>query len=354
MQAAPVSQPDLRYFWADFIRNTSILLVILEHVSGMALQRGDRIPFYDWLVGDVFNVIARACVPLLFMISGALLLPKQENISEFYRKRFQRVVFPFLFWSVLYLLWNRSGYSNYSLFNAIKTIILNILIERAEYHLWFMYELFGVYLLTPLFRKVVDNQRETVLWNFVAIWFIFGPFLRMLHFYVPYDIIFDLGYLTGYIGYFVLGYLLARIPIKKWMIWVSAIVYTASAIFTGYMTAYYFLNRPAMTEFYQYLLGVNIVFLSISAYILLKAMGESAFSKSRPHLKNLMAAFTSASFGIYLVHVFVLNFLRVQRLSPLDGPAILMIPVTTLLTLAISWIIIFVLQKIPYLRALVA
>ncbi|MBI5936020.1 MAG: acyltransferase family protein [Chloroflexi bacterium] len=354
MQDTPVSQSDSRHLWADFVRNIGILLVILGHVSGMVLQRDDHIPFLDWLAGDLFNVIARACVPLLFMVSGALLLPKQESVGDFYRKRFRRVIFPFLFWSVLYLLWNRAGFEGYTFFNALKTIIVTIVVAPAEYHLWFMYELFGMYMLTPLFRKAVDGQRETVLWYFVAIWFIFGPLKRLFQTYVPYDIIFDLGYLTGYIGYFVLGYLLVRIPLKKWMVWTAAVVYIASALFTAGITAYNFIYNPGKTEFYQNLLGVNIVFLSVSAYILLRAAGEAIFSTPRPRLGKIAVALTSASFGMYLVHVFVLNFLRVKNLGPLDGPTILMIPFTTLLVFAISWIIIFFLQKIPYVRALVA
>lgn len=320
----------------------------------MVLQRGDRIPFFDWLVGDLFNVIARACVPLLFMVSGALLLPRQESLRDFYRKRFQRVIFPFLFWSVLYLLWNRAGFQNYTFANAVKTIIITILITPAEYHLWFMYELFGVYMLTPLIRKAVDGKYETILWYFMAIWFIFGPLKRLFQTFVPYDIIFDLGYLTGYIGYFVLGYLLARIAIKKWMVWASAFVYLVSALFTGGITAYYFIYRPGMTEFYQYLLGINILFLSASAYILLKAAGEKIFSVPRPRLAKWAVSLTSASFGMYLVHVFVLNFLRVNSLGPLDGSPWVMIPLTTILVFIISWVLIAILQKIPILRSLVA
>lgn len=354
MQAVTSTQPDSRHLWADFVRNIGILLVILGHVSGMVLQRGDRIPFFDWLVGDLFNVIARACVPLLFMVSGALLLPRQESLRDFYRKRFQRVIFPFLFWSVLYLLWNRAGFQNYTFFNAVKTIVITILITPAEYHLWFMYELFGVYMLTPLIRKAVDGKYETILWYFMAIWFIFGPLKRLFQTFVPYDIIFDLGYLTGYIGYFVLGYLLARIAIKKWMVWASAFVYLVSALFTGGITAYYFIYRPGMTEFYQYLLGINILFLSASAYILLKAAGEKIFSVPRPRLAKWAVSLTSASFGMYLVHVFVLNFLRVNSLGPLDGSPWVMIPLTTILVFIISWVLIAILQKIPILRSLVA
>ncbi len=160
MQLEASSQSSSRYLWADFVRNIGILLVILGHVSGMVVQRMDKIPMNDWMAGNIYNVIARACVPLLFMVSGALLLPRQESIRDFYSKRFQRVIFPFLFWSILYLLWKSAGYQNYTLINALKTIGISILIAPAEYHLWFMYELFGVYMLTPLFRKAVDTNRE--------------------------------------------------------------------------------------------------------------------------------------------------------------------------------------------------
>lgn len=354
MQAEIPNQSASRHLWADFVRNIGILLVILGHVSGAVVQHMDRIPFPDWMAGNVYNVIARICVPLLFMVSGALLLPRQESIGDFYRKRFQRVIFPFIFWSALYMLYNRAGFQNYTVFNALKTMLITLLIAPAEYHLWFMYELFGVYMLTPLIRKAVDNNRETILWYFVAIWFIFGPLKRLFQTYVPYDIIFDLGYLTGYIGYFVLGYLLVRISIKKWMLWASAVVYLVSAVFTGYMTMYYFQTRPNMTEFYQYLLGINIVFLSVSAYILLKAAGDAIFSVPRPRLAKFAVGLTSASFGMYLVHVFVLNYLKTNLLSPLDSPTVFTIPLVTILVFAVSWVIIAILQKIPILRSLVA
>ncbi|MEW5939263.1 MAG: acyltransferase family protein, partial [Chloroflexota bacterium] len=94
-----------RLMWADFIRGVGVFLVILGHVSGIGVQRYLPANADDWMAGNVYNVIARACVPLLFMVSGALLLPRQESLKDFYRKRFNKVIYPFLFWSVLYLLW---------------------------------------------------------------------------------------------------------------------------------------------------------------------------------------------------------------------------------------------------------
>jgi surface polysaccharide O-acyltransferase-like enzyme len=356
MQAETPNQSTSRYLWADFVRNIGILLVILGHVSAMVVLRWENLPFADWMAGNIYNVIARSCVPLLFMVSGALLLPRQESIRDFYRKRFQKVILPFLFWSVLYLVFKGNGFPGISLPVIVKGIVMTILSRPAEYHLWFMYELFGIYLLTPIFRVLVASAREEHLWYFMGIWFVFGPLQRLLEFLFNFQFIFDLGYLTGYIGYFMLGYLLMRIPLKKWMIWTAAVVYLAAAVFTAYSTLYYTQIAGKLVDYYQYLLGINIVFLSVSAFILLKAAGDAIFGGAvpRPRLARLAVRLTSASFGIYLIHVFVLNFLRQHSLGPLNGPSIYMVPVTTILVFIISWIIIAILQKIPILRSLVA
>jgi surface polysaccharide O-acyltransferase-like enzyme len=355
MQSETTNSSSSRYLWADFVRNIGILLVILGHVSGVVVQRFQDFSIENWNAANVYNIIARSCVPLLFMVSGALLLPRQESIRDFYSKRFKKVIFPFLFWSVLYLLVKEGWYASYTPLNALKVIVITLFSKPAEYHLWFMYELFAAYLFTPILRKLVDNGSETILWYFAAIWFIFGPLTRLVEFFVPVESIFQLGYVTGYIGYFILGYLLVRFPIRKWMVWTSAAVYLVMAVLTGWLTWYGSVYAGKLVDYFQYLLGMNIVFLAVAAYMLLRAAGEKIFSTPRPRLAKFAVGLTSASFGMYLIHVFILNYLRVTfKISPLDGPSIYMIPITTVITFLISWIIIFILQKIPYVRSLVA
>jgi surface polysaccharide O-acyltransferase-like enzyme len=354
MQPETTNNPASRYLWADFVRNIGILLVILGHVSATVVQRWKDVTPADWMAGNVYNVIARSCVPLLFMVSGALLLPRQESIRDFYSKRFKKVIIPFLFWSVLYLLIKENWYSGTSLVNAIKAIILTIVTKPAEYHLWFMYELFAVYLLTPILRVLVNKAGDEILWYFIAIWFIFGPFMRLVQYFAVVNFIFDLGYLTGYIGYFLLGYMLVRIPLKKPLVWTAFFVYLASAVFTGWITWYASDYAGKLVDYFQFLLGVNIVLLAVSAYILLKAAGEAIFSTPHPRLAKWAVGLTSASYGMYLVHVLVMNYLRGVKISPLAGPAIYMVPLTTVAVFIISWVIIAILQKIPFIRSLVA
>ncbi len=371
MQSEPTKSSTSHFLWADWIRGIGILLVILGHVSGVVVQRWQDVSPANWMAGNIYNVIARSCVPLLFMVSGALLLPRQESIKDFYLKRFQRVLFPFLFWSVVYVLL-RESFSNYTFIGAVKAITKIIITRPAEYHLWFMYELFGIYLLTPVLRVFVNNAREEHLWYFTAIWFLFGPIQRVLEFQFQFEMIFDLGYLTGYIGYFFLGYLLTRVRITKPVLWIAALVYVGAGIFTGYVTYYYSVQADKLVDYYQYLLGLNIVLMAISLYIMLKAWGEKIFSEPRPRLEKWATRLTTASFGMYLIHVFFLTNLvsgefhktivrifeqanlPLASLSPLDGPAIYMIPLTTIVVFVVSWIVIAILLKIPVIRSLVA
>lgn len=368
MQSESTGRPSAHYEWADLIRGMGIVLVILGHVSGIPNQRFGEVSLSAWDVSNIYNIIARSCVPLLFMISGALLIPRQESLWDFYRKRFQRVLFPFLFWSVLYILWKYGCFTftggimpwggkaclgDYTFLNAVKAVVMWIVTRPAEYHMWFMYELFAIYLFTPILRELVKVSGDKYLWYLAGIWFVFGPFLRFVEFQFGYDLIFDMGYLTGYVGYFILGYLLTRIRITKPITIVAVLVYVSVAIYTVSITRFFTVGEGKLVDYFQYLLGWNIVFLAVSLFILLKAWGDHIFRIPRPQLAKFSGQLTAASFGIYLIHVFVINWMEAVHISPLNTPAILWIPLSTLAVFFVSWIIIAILMKIPYLNALV-
>lgn len=70
------------------------------------------------------------------MPGGYLLLGKRESIATFYRKRFQKVLLPFLVWSVGYLAWEKA-YRDYTFPNALKAIVDEIITTPASIHMWF-------------------------------------------------------------------------------------------------------------------------------------------------------------------------------------------------------------------------
>ena len=362
----PPSSPalgDRFHLWVDFIRDVSILLVILGHVSAVPMIH-TRVTSPDWMVGNVYNVIARACVPMIFMISGALLLPKQESILDFYRKRFQRVFIPFVFWSVLYLLIAKSIPFD-SVPSAFLSIVRDLVTRPAEYHLWFMYDLFWIYLATPILRVFVASAKREHLWYFMALWFIFVPLRSALEYRAGFEFIAGPSFPVGFLGYFVLGYILASTTVTTRQVWGAVVVYLFAAVYTILSTQTASLLAKGMDGYHQTLTNWNIVALSISGFVLLKTLGEWIGSRGDSKLRNGIHRLAPFTFGIYLIHVFVLRFLNRPFLltfngfiklpprfsfSPLMEPTVVVIPALTLTVFLISWLVIFLLRKIPCLR----
>ncbi|MDP3442600.1 MAG: acyltransferase family protein, partial [Ignavibacteria bacterium] len=121
----------------DILRLLSIFGVIIMHTTsmyGIDIQILDFESFFRYILSFSF----KWSVPIFFMISGALLLSKDENAQDFYSKRFKKVLFPTLFWSAIYLsihyIWH--GFSVFSLIAAL-------LKANPFYHLWFMFAIIG-------------------------------------------------------------------------------------------------------------------------------------------------------------------------------------------------------------------
>lgn len=90
--------------WMNNLRALATFSVIVLHVTFPILYNYGTININDWQVGNFFDSLVRFCVPVFLMLTGALLLGKPIEIASFFKKRFVRVLFPFLFWSSIYSL----------------------------------------------------------------------------------------------------------------------------------------------------------------------------------------------------------------------------------------------------------
>ncbi|MBQ6100208.1 MAG: acyltransferase family protein [Methanobrevibacter sp.] len=83
-----------RIFYYDFLRAFAIIAVILCHVDGRyeftTASLKLAIPF-------LLNDIGLMGVPLFLMLTGALLLGRKQSLGDFFKKRFSRIVYPYVF-----------------------------------------------------------------------------------------------------------------------------------------------------------------------------------------------------------------------------------------------------------------
>jgi hypothetical protein len=104
------------------------------------------------------------------------------------------------------------------------------------------------------------------------------------------------------------------------------------------------LNSKFSELFYNYL-SPNIILLSIGIFLLFKNMKFNNF-----HINKFLGIISKYSYGIYLIHVFVLFFLNKIGLNGIFINPLIGIPFVTLICFFISFGIIYFLNKIKFLK----
>ena len=89
----------------ELVRMISFILVIAIHVSNYFCRAYGKIPQGEYLFSLVIDTVARLSVPCFFMISGALLLGRDEPIKK-HIHRVVRFVIALIVWSAVYYFWN--------------------------------------------------------------------------------------------------------------------------------------------------------------------------------------------------------------------------------------------------------
>lgn len=136
----------------DLVRVIACLLVMVQHSSEFyyigdqgALVLDSSVYSIRWL-----NSLSRTCIPLFVMLSGYFLLPMKGGTGAFFKKRFSRIIGPFLFWCVVfafYFIFYR-GDTMADFLTNVAHIPVNFGTEVG--HLWYIYMLIGLYLLIPV------------------------------------------------------------------------------------------------------------------------------------------------------------------------------------------------------------
>lgn len=196
-----------REYYLDLARCTAILLVIGLHVIAPHITTPAYYGTRMWLAWVVSNEAFRAGVPLFFMISGYLMLsaPAAGTAFDFYKKRLPRLLLPLVCWNVVYTCWNASLEGRPP---ALRELLDNLINNGSAYHMWFIYTLLGIYLLTPFLQRIVRGSSRGELLVLLAIVMFPGALRTIINTFLPVSVYLFEPLMEGYVGYFLLGYLL--------------------------------------------------------------------------------------------------------------------------------------------------
>jgi surface polysaccharide O-acyltransferase-like enzyme len=341
--------------WIDFVRILASFLVVLLHSSASLLDKYNEHLWASWWVGNIYDSIARICVPLFFMLSGYLLLGREEPIQVFFRKRLGKVFIPFIVWSLIFVFWNI--YMEKTI-PASASAFYSILFRPAYYHLWFFYAIIGLYLFMPILRVFVQKAEPSLLYYFVLLWMLavailplFAKFLKLNHGY-------DLNMISGFVGYLVLGHLVGRAPRSAKLLVASIFLAISSATVTALGTYYVTRhNENVLDQFFYGYLSLNVIVNSASIFYILKFFFEKVDGANTSSYLAAVRIVSAASLGIYLVHTMFLYLLRTGGLgfvlSSQQGNPLYIVPLVAFTAYTLSFLVIFLLQKIPLIKKVV-
>jgi len=332
--------------WISNLRLIALYAVIILHCSSPLLGDYEKVSAVDWWSADLLNALTRFAVPAFVMITGALLLGKEYEIGSFLKKRLSRVVVPFIFWSLVYVWY--SWYNEEITFNGDTWTnicqVLHLLKTGASYHLWYVYMLIGLYFLIPVIGKFVRNASETEIIYFLVVWF--GVILITQPYLYRYNPSVDMHYFVGFVGYLVLGHYLAfkDFKIKYLRVWMMVLfLFSITLIAIGSRLIVSPSKYPG-TMFYEPV-SPAVLMLAVSVFMIVKL----TVPKVSPTIIRIRDFTGRYNYGVYLAHALILYFLDDPfGISYKLGIPILSIPLTALMCFVTSLLLVWVVNKIPF------
>ena len=334
----------------DLIRVIAIFSVVLVHCFLNACPISD-IEYFNGLsvtsklILLSFYTIGALGVPLFFMLSGYLLLPREfdeDKTKKFYRKNLIPLLIAWELW-IPANNWLALWY--YDIPFHTSTVLKNMLFIEPVYigHSWFMPVILGIYLFIPYLARVLKTMTsaELMITLIVACFYFFViPTISQLK-SANWNVCLDLNFSGGLYGlYVIFGYLVKRyeLRIKSSLKLVFIMI---PAISLTILSQLYFniANGNVFRLWYDFLL---IPLFVIPIFILLKSVKIMKF-------KSLTRSISDCAFGMYLIHVFVIAaFLKYGILNFIVGDELRII-VLTLVVYILSFALAVSIKNIPYI-----
>lgn len=153
-----------RYFYLDVLKTIAVFFVCLYHFYiGGIIGYSNNLSIANYIERFLFNICS-CCVPLFFMLNGALVLNRELNIRK-HLKKCGKIFIQCLIWKciaiIICTIFNNIKllkYSPYTLFNSIFFTDMLEGINLTEF--WFIYVLLCIYFLLPFIKKTFDLSFE--------------------------------------------------------------------------------------------------------------------------------------------------------------------------------------------------
>jgi len=343
-----------RKYYLDILRILACFCVLVNHTNNLVFQW--QVPAFSetWYVSIVYFFAVKVAVPIYLMISGALLLQREESYKEVFLKRFLPPAVAVFLVSMFYF-WQRPDY--YGEF-SIPAFLERIYTRRISNAFWYMYMYLGLMLLLPILRKAVKLLKEQDFLYLAGLHAIVLGVIPLLERYAGWPKLsehFPLAFLSVYIIYFFMGYYMEHVMPQKRLNLLGAIVavvvYLAATLIPSWVTVQEYAEAGSFAFYMDDVSRITIVAQSYAVFYLVKYLFGRENHSIRPGMKRVLAMVSGYTFGIYLLSDWLIW--ELEGFYNICAGHMNRIPAVVLYELAIfavGFVITFVLKHIPLVK----
>ena len=334
--------------YMDLMRVFTVLALIMLFLA-QAGKAGVDPDSTSWQVFHIYEGFTRWAVSGLIMLCGAFALDRGSDLRGAALDLLLPCFVALVVWSALYgvvvHLLSGGQFSLWRLWAEIKSAALGNTLS----HLWILYPLLGLYLVTPVLGRFAVSASRGELIYFLALALVFAGLLPIWNALWPNS--FWAGLLSrlqvhvvlGYAGCYMAGYYFRTFVISRlseiilYVLGVAGLVVTfwGSRLFGGGWSLWFGYTTP------------NVTFTAIAFFVLFRYVLGISDERSR---KQSMRRLGATALGIYLIHQIIALIFRHFGLTVFTLPAVASVPLLALLFFALSAPFAWLRSMLPWVR----
>lgn len=342
--------------YIDLIRVLAIFCVLYNHSSekGYYLYAYPASPWLKTFYYALSSYIAIG-VPLFFMISGAMLLGKEESYKDIIKKRASKMLIVLLVFSAIsycfITIWDGGSLQ-------IQEFVVKLFTNDVVVSYWFLYVYLLFLLALPFLRMLARQMKDWHYGLLLLFYLVLDGVIKIIYFYLGQEVsfVYDYPWCHRIIFWPLMGYYLVhKMPDKfyekkfRWLGFLASIIAIGIIVYMSYERAL------PIEEFTDYDKGLftcsltavfGIYTFYIIQYVGRNWNGTSFFGKTLRH-------FGTCTFGVYLLERIITSItLPVWEIFDAYMPRMCATIIWNVVVFCIGVIFVSILKKIPYIRKL--
>ena len=341
-----------RTYGFDYLRAFACICIILLHTTfSTTLMYADEYTARQTLISQMVMNNLMWCVPCFIMVTGALLLPPEKEITygALFKKYFARILKAIVVFGIIFILAVMAFNPARRTLSYFLQGLYKIFTGDTWSHMWYLYCLIGLYLLLPAYKKIAALSEEKDIRYLLIVYAIFLSIMPQVNafgircgFYIHVSSIYPF--------WLFLGYYLHRygMGLSRRFYVLLLVCATAALLFVTWARSYW--DIAALDNFFEY----------SSILVILQAAGVAGWFFQCPKegsagLKKVLTRIDTHSFGIYLIHMmFVRLIYKHIHFDPFSFGAAWFVGILAVVAVSfiLSYFLDWVLKKLPLFKGI--